>query len=191
MRARRSVRDEAWLACALSDTDTLLQDHAHCEKKAAASALALIQRHPEASGLVAAMAELAQEELGHFAEVHARLVARGVRLGPDRGDPYARALIAQVRPGNPDALIDRLLVSALIEARSCERLRLLGEHHPDPELAEMFRRFARSEANHGHLFLKLARELGPDREAVDARLSELDALEAALVDDGPIRCAIH
>jgi tRNA-(ms[2]io[6]A)-hydroxylase len=191
MRNPRSPQDPVWLARAVEDTDALLEDHAHCERKAAATAMALVARHPELPDLVAAMVELAREELEHFEEVHRRIVSRGRVLGQDPGDPYAQALVGQVRGTPAERLIDRLLVSALIEARSCERLRLLGMGHPDEELREMWMRFARSEANHGELFLKLARQYGGARERVDARLAELAEFEARWVDESPVRCAIH
>lgn len=192
MKARKTSRDAAWLEVALTDPVALLSDHAHCEKKAAASAIGLIARYPEASRLVDAMAELAREELEHFAEVHRLLVARGGVLGPDLGDPYASALV-KLAAGETRAerMVDRLLISALIEARSFERLALLGGHHPDPELREMFARFARSEARHGSLFVTLARELGPSRAHADARLEALADAEVALVEAAPLRCAIH
>lgn len=191
MRNPKSPQDPAWLACAVEDTDALLQDHAHCERKAAATAMALVARHPDEPDLVIAMAELAREELAHFDEVHRRILARGKVLGPDPGDPYAQALVGQVRGTPRERLVDRLIVSALIEARSCERLRLLGDGHPDAELREMWMRFARSEANHGETFLKLARQLGTSRAAVDARFDALQAFERRWVDETPVRCAIH
>ena len=184
-------RDRDWLETVLADTDTLLRDHAHCERKAAATAMALVARHGEHPSLVAAMAELAREEIAHFIEVHEHIVARGGELGPDRGDPYAKALVDQVRGSRQERLVDRLLVSALIETRSFQRLKLLAEHHPEPELAEMFDRLARAEANHGHQFVSLARELGASRAEVDARLAELQAFEAELVASSEIRCAMH
>lgn len=191
VRNPKSPRDPEWLAHVLTDTVGLLRDHAHCERKAAGSAMALVARCPDHPALVQAMAELAVEELGHFQEVHERLIARGGELGPDPGDPYAKALVGLVGGGPQQRLVDRLLVSALIEARSCERLRLLGKHHPEPELAEMFHRFAGSEANHANLFVRLARELGADPAAVDARLAELASFEARLIDEGPVRIAMH
>lgn len=196
MRATKTSRDEAWLEVALSDDLALLSDHAHCEKKAAASAFMLITKHPDEPGLVPAMVELAREELEHFGEVHAALTARGGTLGKDDGDPYVQALLKHVRSGAAHhALIDRLLVAALIEARSFERLRLLGEHHPDPALADLFSRFARSEARHGAVFVQLARGVGErkgdDKAAIDRRLEELQAAETAIVEAMPLRCAIH
>ncbi len=192
MKARKTSRNEEWLAAALSDTLTLLSDHAHCEKKAAASAISLIARFWKKPRLVQEMGELAEEEMGHFNEVHALLVARGGVLGADDGDPYAKALVKQARGETGDErMVDRLLIGALIEARSFERLQLLGEHHPDDELREMFARLAVSEARHGAQFVALARDLGPSREYADARLAELADFEWELIEHGPIRCAMH
>ncbi|MCC6625628.1 MAG: tRNA-(ms[2]io[6]A)-hydroxylase [Deltaproteobacteria bacterium] len=196
MRLEKTRLDEAWLAAALSDPLALLSDHAHCEKKAAASAMGLVNRHPEETALVTAMVALAREELEHFADVHAALVARGGTLGPDLGDPYVQALLGEVRSGGAlDRLVDRLLCSALIEARSFERLWLLAERHPDPDLRELYDRFARAEARHGTVFVQLARDLvtarGGAREDVDQRLAELTRRELAIIESHPIRCAIH
>jgi len=196
MRLERTRRDEEWLAAALSDPLALLSDHAHCEKKAAASAMGLINRHPEESALVAAMIALAREELEHFAEVHEALIARGGTLGADLGDPYVQDLLKLMRNGAPlDRLVDRLLCSALIEARSFERLWILAERHPDPDLRSLYDRFARAEARHGTVFVQLARDLavqrGGTREQVDARLAELSAAELAIIESHPVRCAIH
>ncbi len=177
---------------ALSDDLALLSDHAHCEKKAAASAIGLIARYYEQPLLVSAMASLAQEEMAHFEEVHGLLVARGGTLGADNGDPYVKALLASVRGiAKHDKLLDRLLISSLIEARSCHRLQLLAANHTDPELAEMFARLVRSEGQHAHQFVDLARQLVGDREPVDERLAELVDIEQAIIDSTPIRCAIH
>lgn len=196
MRATKTTRDDAWLEVALSNDLLLLADHAHCEKKAAASAFMLITKYPDEPGLVAAMVDLAREELEHFGEVHAALTARGGVIGKDSGDPYVQALLTAVRAGAAHhALIDRLLCAALIEARSFERLRLLGDHHPDPGLADLFARFARSEARHGAIFVQLARDVGErhgaPRSAVDERLAELTAHEIAIVESMPLRCGIH
>ncbi|MFO0746351.1 MAG: tRNA isopentenyl-2-thiomethyl-A-37 hydroxylase MiaE [Myxococcota bacterium] len=196
MRLEPCKNDEAWLLVALADPLALLADHAHCEKKAAASALGLVNRHPEESALVTAMIALAREELEHFADVHEALVQRGGTLGPDLGDAYVQALLALVRSGGPlERLVDRLLCSALIEARSFERLWLLGERHPDPDLRGLYDRFARAEARHGTVFVQLARDLavarGATKASVDERLAELTRAELAIIDRHPIRCAIH
>jgi tRNA-(ms[2]io[6]A)-hydroxylase len=191
MRSPRSPIDETWLAGALDDTESVLRDHAHAERKAAATAMGLVAQYADIPELVEAMTALAIEELGHFQVVLGQLARRGFTLGSDHGDPYARALLAEVRGTREVKLVDRLLVGALIEARSCRRLALLGQHHPDGELAEMWTEMARAEAAHGPLFLELARGLGPSREVVDARLEALQALESQLIDEGPVRAAVH
>jgi tRNA-(ms[2]io[6]A)-hydroxylase len=165
-----------------------LADHAHCEKKAAASALKLVADHPDRPELVRALAKLAQEELQHFLGVLAELGRLGVALPPDGGDPYAQALVRLVRSG-PGALVDRLLVSALIEARSCERLRLLSGALPDPRLRELYARLARSEAGHERLFVDLA--VAEAGEEARSRLDALARAEADIVAALPLLPRIH
>jgi tRNA-(ms[2]io[6]A)-hydroxylase len=185
----RSRTDPRWVDAALSDLDRTLGDHAHCEKKAAATALKLVADHPDRPGLVRALARLAQEEQRHLLAVLAELGRRGAPLPPDRGDPYAQRLLALVRPG-PERLLDRLLVGALIEARSCERLQLLGPALPEARLRELYRRLAASEAGHEALFADLAAEaFGAERAR--ARLGELAEAEAAIVADLPLLPRIH
>src|SRR5690348_13406272 len=115
----RSRTDPAWLPLALERFDQVLVDHAHCEKKAAANALSLLQSYPELPGLPAQMARLAREESAHLARVLELLEARGLSLTKDLGDPYAQALQALVRTPAAERKVDRLLVAAVIEARSC------------------------------------------------------------------------
>lgn len=191
MRSPRSPIDAEWLERALADTEAVLRDHAHAERKAAATAMGLVVQYADIEELVEAMTALAIEELEHFREVFGVMKRRGISLGSDPGDPYAKALVSEVRGGREARLVDRLIVGALIEARSCRRLALLGQHHADAELAELWTRLARAEATHGPLFLNLARRLGSDPEAVDARHRELEAIEAALIDEGPVRAAVH
>jgi tRNA 2-(methylsulfanyl)-N6-isopentenyladenosine37 hydroxylase len=186
----RSSTDPRWIAVALADLDRTLQDHAHCEKKAAASALKLVADHPDRPDLVRALAKLAQEELQHFLAVLAELGRRGVPLPPDEGDPFAQALVRLVRSGGPERLVDRLLVSALIEARSCERLSLLAGALPDPRLRDVYARLAQSEAGHEQLFLDLARRHGEGQD-VPARLAALAEEEARIVAALPLLPRIH
>lgn len=184
----RSTTDPRWAAVAVACFDRTLADHAHCEKKAAASALKLIADHPDRPDVVRALARLAREELDHFLAVLAELGRRGLALPPDGGDPYARALVRLVR-GGEGALLDRLVVSALIEARSRERLELLSGELPEPRLRELYGRFARSEAGHERLFLDLARRHGGD--AADVRIEVLAEAEARIVSELPILPRIH
>src|SRR5918911_3751985 len=155
MSILRSATDPRWVAVALSDLDRTLGDHAHCEKKSSATAMKLVADHPRDPELVRKLARLAQEEAQHFFAVLNELARRGAHLPPDEGDPYAQALLKLVR-GGPGRLVDRLLAGALIEARSCERLALLGEALPPGRLRDLYRRLAVAEGGHERLFVDLA-----------------------------------
>lgn len=185
--------DPRWASVAADDLDATLADHAHCEKKAAASAIALINAYPDDHELVRALAPLAVEEMEHFEEVYAILRERKAPLGRDAGDPYVQELMKLVRSKNAERKIDRLIVAALIEARSCERFRLLKEElerRGESQLAACFRRFESSEAGHAVLFLRLAR-LSPKGESCDRRLAELAEAEAEIVKGLPLLPRIH
>ncbi len=191
-RARVALRcetDPRWLLNALEHLDEVLVDHAHCEKKAAANALSLLQAYPEVAGLPAHMARLAREESGHLARVLQLLERRGLALGRDPGDPYAQALQALVRTPAVQRQLDRFLVAAIIEARSCERLALLAGGLTDTDLRRFYGELARSEDGHQKLFLRLAACAHGD--AVWPRLANLLDAEADLVRRMPIRPAIH
>lgn len=188
MTLLRSATDPRWAEIAIAGFSETLADHAHCEKKAAASALKLVADHPDRPELVRAIAKLAQEELQHFLAVLAEMGRLGIALSSDAGDPYAQALVRLVR-GGAAALVDRLIVSALIEARSCERLLLLSGALPDPRLRELYARFARSEAGHERLFVDLA--IAEAGDAARSRLDELARAEAEIVRGLPLLPRIH
>jgi tRNA-(ms[2]io[6]A)-hydroxylase len=181
--------DPSWIRLAVERFDEVLVDHAHCEKKAAAHALSLLAAYPEVPGLARAMAALAREEAAHLSEVLSLMERRGLSLGRDAGDPYAQGLQRLMRTPRDQRLLDQLLVSALIEERSRERLALLSEHLADEELRAFYRRLAESEEGHGNLFLRIARRVAP--EACEDRLAALIREEAALIERLPIRAAIH
>lgn len=181
--------DPRWLTHALAHLDEVLVDHAHCEKKAAANALSLLQSYPEVPGLPAHMARLAREESGHLARVLQILERRGLALGRDPGDPYAQELQRLVRTASAQRQLDRLLVAAIIEARSCERLGLLAGGLPDADLRRFYAELARSEHGHQKLFLRLAARV--EHEAMWPRLDALLEAEAELVRRMPVRAAIH
>ena len=178
-----------WTAVALSDLAGTMSDHAHAEKKAALSAMALLSREPARSDLVGKMAKLAREELRHLDQVLGHLRARGWPLRRDLPDRYAGALLKLRRPSGDAALVDRLLCAALIEARSWERLNLLGEAL-DADLGAFYAELARSEAGHYRLFVELAEQECPAQD-VAGRLDELAAAEAAIVRDLPHEPRIH
>jgi tRNA-(ms[2]io[6]A)-hydroxylase len=185
-----SRTDSRWVEVALGDLDAVLSDHLHCERKAAQSALSMVRAYPDRPDLVAAVARLAHEETSHVVQVTQVLARRGARPRYDLGDDYVQSLRRAVRKREPDRLIDHLLVFALIEARSAERLGLLGEALPDPELAALYRALASAEVRHRDTFLALAVAVGPATEVAE-RAAELAAREAEIVARLPIRPRIH
>jgi tRNA-(ms[2]io[6]A)-hydroxylase len=167
-----------------------LLDHACCERKAAASALALIARHSRQPQVVEPMVALAREELDHFGQVYRLLQRRGLELGPDDKDPYVNKLLAGVRPEPETRLLDRLVASAFIEARSCERFQLVAAALPDGDLKDFYTMLHRAEAGHGRVFTRIAGRLFP-APAVAAAIARLAAIEAAAMLATPWRSAVH
>jgi tRNA-(ms[2]io[6]A)-hydroxylase len=186
----KSATPSRWLEVALAEFDAVLVDHAHCEKKAAANALSLLQVYPDVPGLPAQMARLAREESAHLAKVLALMEERGLTLGRDTGDPYAKGLQELLRNGQRERRLDRLLVAGIIESRSHERLALLAEGLSDARLRRLYAELARSEDGHQKLFVRLAKNV-EHADVVDTRLDSLLEAEAALVAKLPIRAAIH
>jgi tRNA-(ms[2]io[6]A)-hydroxylase len=185
-----STTGPGWLARALASLDDILLDHAHCEKKAASSAVSLLFKYPERTTLLPVLSRLAREELGHFEEVLAHLAARRVPFRHQMPSPYAGALLTAIRPREPERLLDTLLCHALIEARSCERMKLLAEALADPALAALYRGLLASEARHHHAYVELAAGLAPEAE-VRARLGELALHEAAVLAAAPALPRLH
>jgi tRNA-(ms[2]io[6]A)-hydroxylase len=191
-----------WVEVALANLDAVLVDHAHCEMKAASNALSLAVRASQTPGVVAALVSLAEEELTHFRRVYGELESRGVPLGPPPPDGYAAELRKTVRAHRDpsraqqqtEALVDRLLVAALIEARSCERFRLLSEALRDRgprELAPFYEELLAAEARHFRTFVDLARQVHPDEAWVESRLREVARLEGDLASRLEGAPAIH
>lgn len=172
--------DERWIEAALADLDAVLLDHAHCEKKAAGAAVKLLFAYPHHGFLQEPVSQLAREELEHFELVLALLARRGIEYCSQRPSPYGARLHALVRSEEPARAIDVLLVAALIEARSCERMKLLAEALEDHELAEFYKGLLASEARHHRLYVDLARRLASEDE-VRARLHELAQSEAEIL----------
>ena len=174
--------DPRWATAAQHHLEDLLTDHAYCEQKAASTAISLLITYPEHTELVREMAALAREEMSHFEMVHQLIVKRGFVLGRERKDEYVAAL-QQHFPKTKDRnlrLIHRLLVAALIEARSCERFRVISETLQDEELARFYRGLMASEAGHYTLFLRLARDTA-GRDQVDPLWEGLLEYEKNLV----------
>lgn len=150
--------DPRWVDLAEKTMEDILTDHAYCEQKAATSCISLIQRYPHREELVSGLAPIVTEEWGHFRLVLAELHRRGLRLGRQRRDEYVNALMTfQIKGGaEEDTLLDRLLIFALIEARSCERFKRLSEGLDEEYMRQFYRRFMESEAGHYTLFIDLA-----------------------------------
>jgi tRNA-(ms[2]io[6]A)-hydroxylase len=170
----------AWVEQAIANLDIILLDHSHCERKAAGVALNLIFRYPSSAKLVRTLTAIAQEELEHFEQVNQWLDRRGIALAPLSSPPYAAGLKAQMRRQEPDRMLDSLLVSGLIEARSHERLGLLATHCLEPALAQFYRSLMASEARHYGIYWTLATTYF-DRDTVLHRLEELAAVESELL----------
>jgi tRNA 2-(methylsulfanyl)-N6-isopentenyladenosine37 hydroxylase len=171
---------QAWVEQALANLDTILLDHSHCERKAAGVALNLMFRYPSNQKLVRMLTVIAQEELAHFELVNQWLERRGVALGPLAAPPYGAGLNAHIRRTEPDRLLDTLLVSGLIEARSHERLGLLAQYCSDPELANFYRSLMASEARHYGVYWLLATHYF-ETELVNQRLQGLAEVESSLL----------
>lgn len=171
---------QAWVEQAIANMDTILLDHAQCERKAAGTAIQMMSRYPSSDKLVRELTAIAQEELSHYEQVNQWLDKRGIPLQPVTPPPYGAGLKKCVRRQEPDRMLDLLLVSALIEARSHERLGLLGEHCPDPKLAKFYRSLMASEARHyGSYWLLATTYFHVD--LVNERLDELAEQESALL----------
>ena len=175
-----SETDPAWVSRAIAEIDEILIDHAHCEKKAASTAISLLFRYPDRLELLEPLSALAREELTHFEQVLAVLERRGTRFARQRPSPYAGDLMTAIRPDEPERAVDTLLCLSLIEARSCERMKLLAESLEDPELRELYRSLLASEARHHNTYVDLARRIDAD-EDIRTRLLELARHEAEVL----------
>ncbi len=181
-----------WVAIASADLDALLIDHAHCELKAASNAMAIAGRYAGESALVRDMTALAREELRHFDQVHALVRNRGLHLTPPSSDSYVKRLSNLVRGGQDaaGALRDQLILCGFIEARSCERFRLLAEAPIDAELRNFYADLAAAEARHHELFFAHARATA-GAGAADARIVHVATLEMVLINELPLAPRIH
>lgn len=174
--------DPRWVNIVEKNIEDILTDHAYCEQKATSTAISLIVSFPEYTELVQEMVALVKEEISHFKLVHDKILENGWTLGRDRKDDYVVQLLKFFPKGGSRTtqLVHRLLYAALIEARSCERFRLLSEELQDKELAEFYRKLMVSEANHYTMFLGFARKYG-NRQEVDKKWNDLLEYEAEIM----------
>jgi tRNA-(ms[2]io[6]A)-hydroxylase len=188
MLGLKMATDPRWVNIAEKSIEEILTDHAFCEQKAASSGISLIVRYPERSEMVEEVTAVVAEEWGHFRKVLKELNKRGHSLGPQRKDEYVGALLKVKKPSNDrdKNLVEDLLVCAMIEARSCERFRLLSLHISDPALKSFYHEFMVSEAGHYRMFLDLACKYRPEAE-VKARWQEFLDAEAAILEGMELR----
>lgn len=174
--------DPRWVDIAKEHIRDILVDHAYCEQKAASSCISLIVQHPDRDKLVEVLTPIVAEEWNHFDRVIKELKKRGFSLGPQRKDEYVDALVKIIKKGGTrdQQLVEKLLMNALIEARSCERFKVLWKKIDDPELSDFYHELMVSEAGHYKTFLHLAMEY-MDKEIVLARWHEWLAEEAEIM----------
>ncbi len=180
----------AWAECVVNDMDRFLPDHAAAEKKASSMAMTMVSHYPDRPELVAAMVDLAIEELNHFRAVVKLMQERGLHLLPDEKDPYVNGLRKSIRTGKELFFMDRLLVAGVIEARGAERFGLVADALPDGRLRRFYRSIAQSEVGHESLFIDLA-ERYFDPGETRPRLHELLETEAGIISALPFRPALH
>lgn len=180
--------DPRWINIAEKNIEDILVDHAYCEQKAASSCISLIIQYPEKEKMVAMLTPVVAEEWAHFERVLEQLHKRGFKLGFQRKDEYVEQLYQVIRKGGSreHQLVEKLLMNALIEARSCERFKLLWKHINDQELSTFYYELMVSEAGHYKNFLQLAREYMPE-EYVMQRWSELLEQEAEIMKNLDVR----
>lgn len=181
---------DGWADAALADLDAFLQDHANCERKAAALCMSFISKYPDRTILVDPMVSLAREELEHFAQVFRIMQKRGLALSPNEKDPYVQVLMQSVRSDGDERFLDRLIVSGLIEARSCERFQLAARALTDPGLQDFYQTLARAEAGHFRVFFRLAEKMFPPDQVAEA-VARLAAAEDRAMRAAPWRPAVH
>jgi tRNA-(ms[2]io[6]A)-hydroxylase len=184
----RLPTDPRWVSLVDENLEEILSDHAYCEQKAASSCISLIVQFPERSKLVEVLTPIVSEEWEHFSRVVEQIRKRGFQLGKKRTDAYAVALGRQERKGGriERQLMDKLLINALIEARSCERFKILWKNLRDEELRQFYYELMASEAGHYVTFIKLAKEYMPEEE-VKARWEELLEIEAEIISHMEVR----
>lgn len=175
--------DPRWVNIVEKNIEEILTDHAYCEQKAASNAISLLINYPYHTDLVDEMLNLAKEELTHFEMVHQKIKDRGWKLGFERRDEYVNDLYKFMRKGHKKeiVLIDRLLFSAMVEARSCERFKILSENINDPDLQEFYHELMISEATHYTMFIGFARKYGNATEDVNARWQQWIEHEAIVL----------
>lgn len=187
MLGLKMATDPRWVSVVSKNLEEILVDHAFCEQKAASSAISIIVQYPQYSDLVQAMTTICQEEMQHFNMVHEKLIERGFKLGFERKDPYVNDLSVFLRRNKTNSskkglFVNQMLFAAMIEARSCERFKILSEQLEDEDLKIFYRSLMESEARHYTIFLHFAKKYG-DGVDVEQRWNDFLKFEADLMLD--------
>ena len=185
--------DPRWVNIVEKNIEEILTDHAYCEQKAASNAISCIVRFPQYPDVVAEMVRIAREEMEHFGMVHQELLKRGLKLGRERKDEYVQDLADYIRSGGGSKeqhFVDRMLFAAMIEARSCERFRLLSLEIADADLKQFYHELMASEAEHYTTFINFARKYAGDID-VDQRWRDFLSFEASLMEKYGKKETIH
>jgi tRNA 2-(methylsulfanyl)-N6-isopentenyladenosine37 hydroxylase len=195
MLGLKMVTDPRWVSVVSKNLEEILVDHAFCEQKAASSAISIIVQYPQYADLVIAMTAICQEEMQHFNMVHEKLIERGFKLGFERKDPYVNDLSIFLRRSKTNSskkglFVNQMLLSAMIEARSCERFKILSEQLEDQDLKIFYRSLMESEARHYTTFLHFAKKYG-DGIDVEQRWNDFLKFEADLMLDYGKSQTIH
>lgn len=186
--------DPKWVNIVEKNIEEILTDHAYCEQKAATNAMYLVVNYPEFTDMVDSMLSIAKEELTHFEMVHTKIKDRHFKLGRERKDEYVNELYKFMRKGSHNrtiVLIDRLLFAAMVEARSCERFRILSEKINDEDLRIFYRELMISEANHYTTFIGFAKKYGSETEDIEKRWQEWLSYEAQVIKNYGNKETIH
>ncbi|MEM7551270.1 MAG: tRNA-(ms[2]io[6]A)-hydroxylase [Bacteroidota bacterium] len=180
-----------WIDAVMNDFDSFLQDHANCERKASSMAMSFVAKYPNRTEIIPELINTAVEELEHFKMVYEIMESRGVELPHEIGrDDYVKKLVDACRSTPDKRFVDRLLIASIVECRGAERFRMVYEALEEGELKNFYHNLWASEAKHGNIFVKMALEYFPESE-VYQRLNTLNELEAKVLDDLPIKAALH
>jgi tRNA-(ms[2]io[6]A)-hydroxylase len=180
-----------WLNAVLADFDSFLKDHADCERKASGMAMSLVAKYPNREEILQDLIHTGIEELEHFRLVYNIMQQRGISLNQRMTkDLYVDSLLKHVRNGKNEGLLDRLVIGAIVENRGFERFKLIADNVADEDLARFYHMIYTSEAKHGDMFLRLAKNYFP-QEAIEKRYYELAGIEAAILNGLEIRAALH
>lgn len=187
----KAATPSTWVQGPLSDFDAFLQDHAACERKASALAMSMIAKYGDRGALIEPMISLAREELDHFRDVYRIINKRGLKLSNvDVKDEYVNKILKQLRHGRNERFLDRLVCSAIIEARGFERFHLIACALEDEELKKFYASLAESEAGHYMIFIRVARQYFTQSEITEA-VERVSHIEAAAMLSSPMQATLH